>query len=769
MRKGVNTRINYLVYINILDLIHVANIMPPKKSTFKSVASNYLIIVESPSKCRKIEEYLGSQYTCIASNGHIREIPDGLKSIQVKDGNYSASFTTVAKQKKHVVEMQKIICQYPPTAVYLATDDDREGEAIAWHICDMFGLSITTTHRILFHEITKPALENAVQHPQKINMNLVHAQQTRQILDILIGYKITPFLWREFYTKKTASLSAGRCQTPALRLVYDNFKEGETKTPETHYKTTGLFTSRNIPFDLQHTFSEAEQVLLFLEKTKTTNHKIEAKPAKDSQHSPPKPFNTSSLLQTASNQLHYSPKETMRLCQELYQHGHITYMRTECSHYSRLFLDKAANYITARWSDAAFVGVLDKIENKNTALPHEAIRVTQCDIDSLELENKKAATLYRLIWRNTIESCMSDYRFQTVDVLITGAMDYKWKHTIEVPLFLGWKKVTTANIGTEDQNCSAALIHYVNNLAGAEVSYSSINSTLTLQNKHQHFTEANLIHTLEKIGIGRPSTYASLIDTIKDRDYVKCADIEGVSIKCTDFCLQGGTIQKTLIDKVLGGEKKKLVIQPLGILIIEFLLTQFKGLFEYNYTSAMESQLDDISNGVTGIESLLCNQCVSEIQTYSDQFKVYKREHPVIKAEKGAGQEEKKVVKPIGQFNGEDLYVRVGKYGPYLQYGETSEKCGDLLERSQKTVDTITIEEVTHYLNNKPFKIGKDVLRVLNKNMSVRKGKFGAYVYYKRSDMPTPQFFNIRGFSEGWGKCDVNTLIQWVSEKYGLD
>jgi DNA topoisomerase-1 len=594
-------------------------------------------------------------------------------------------------------------------------------------------------------------------------MNLVKAQQTRQILDILIGYKITPFLWREFYTKKTASLSAGRCQTPALRLVYDNAMEGKQKIPETHYKTTGLFTARNIPFDLQHTFADSEQVVAFLDATKTAKHTLECCEASSRSSAPPKPFTTSRLLQVASNQLHYSPKETMRLCQELYQQGHITYMRTECSHYSLPFLTQASEYITGRW--AGYVGSLDKIENKNNALPHEAIRVTHCEVDSLQLENKKAATLYRLIWRNTIESCMSEYRYQTVDIILHGAMDISWKHTIEIPLFLGWKKVMQSDITASDQNNPVATLQYFKSLGESSVTYSVVQSVITLHNKHQHFSEASLIHTLETMGIGRPSTYASLIDTIKDREYVKCQDVEGVSVQCTDHVLEDGVIKKTTAEKQMGSEKKKLVIQPLGILIIEFLMQHFTGLFEYTYTSDMETRLDDISKGLVENEQEICSQCVGEIQTYSDHFKQYKKENPASKPTP----QEKVVVKPIGQYKGEDLYIRVGKYGPYIQYGETSENCAALLESSQKTVDTITFDDVVAYLDNKPFKIGKDVLRVLNKDMSVRKGKYGAYVFYKRSDMPAPKFFNLRGFSEGWAKCEVGTLIGWVAGKYGLE
>ena len=334
---------------------HVNMQMPPKqyKKNYKTKPTNtllsqntsakYLIIVESPSKCAKIEHFLGEDYCCIASKGHIRSI-DGLKAIDTKNG-FVPTFSIIDEKKEHIESMRKMIANFSKPNIILASDDDREGEAIAWHICQLFDLPIETTQRIIFHEVTKNAIIDAVKSPTLLNMNLVHAQHARQVLDIIVGYKISPFLWKYLYNNKSNSLSAGRCQTPTLRLVYDNEKESEMKIKngkenglEIRHKIKGVFFSKAIEFILEYEFENDADVLDFLEKSKNHKHLLKIGDETSSTKSPPKPLHTSRLLQLASNSLHISPKETMSLCQKLYKNCFITYIRTESSHYYSVFL-----------------------------------------------------------------------------------------------------------------------------------------------------------------------------------------------------------------------------------------------------------------------------------------------------------------------------------------------------------------------------------------------------------------------------------------------
>jgi DNA topoisomerase-1 len=337
--------------------------------------------------------------------------------------------------------MRPIIAMFSKSNIILASDDDREGEAIAWHICEVFDLPVATTKRILFHEITKKAIIDAVNSPTVINMNLVHAQHARQVLDMVVGYKISPFLWKYLYHDKSNSLSAGRCQTPALRLVYDNDKE-KSAGMETKYKTVGNFTTKNLIFTLDHEFDTKEEITQFLEISKTHPHMIKVGSQKETIKSAPKPFNTSRLLQTASNVCHMSPKETMSICQSLYQGGYITYMRTDSTKYSKEFLNKASEYIMKEWLKTEYIGKLDGLELKDISNPHEAIRVTNINLRSLhDVDNPRMNTLYKLIWRNSVESCMADARYNSTGIKLSAPTDKSYKYNVEIPIFLGWKIV----------------------------------------------------------------------------------------------------------------------------------------------------------------------------------------------------------------------------------------------------------------------------------------------------------------------------------------
>jgi len=432
--------------------------MPPKfvmkKTQVPASAScaTYLIIVESPSKCAKIESFLGKEYSCIASMGHIRHIT-GLGSIDIAN-QFAIKFDILPDKKDHIQVLKSTVAKFSKKNVIIATDDDREGEAIAWHICEVCGLNIATTHRILFHEITEPAIKTAVKNPTKINMDLVKAAHARQVLDMLVGFKISPLLWKYLYCNKKNSLSAGRCQTPALRLVYDNMKERETKQSSNSYKIMAIFLQQRLSFCLQIDSSSLSSITQpmaqqFLEKSKIHDHILSVGKSRETYSSQPKPFNTSQLLQTASNRLHMSPKETMANCQKLYQDGHITYMRTDSTKYSADFLQEAGEYIGAKYG-APSIGDFDKIVQKDSTNPHEAIRVTHIQTEKLNhMTDQRIANLYSLIWRNTVESCMAPAKYEATTLTISApsmntvgtTIETFYKHVLEIPLFLGWKLV----------------------------------------------------------------------------------------------------------------------------------------------------------------------------------------------------------------------------------------------------------------------------------------------------------------------------------------
>lgn len=775
-----------------------------KKEKSISPTAKYLIIVESPSKCAKIESYLGDEYCCIASKGHIRTI-EGLKSIDTKSA-FIPKFSIIEEKQSQVEYMRAIIAMFSKSNIILASDDDREGEAIAWHICEVFDLPIATTKRILFHEITKKAIVDAVNSPTIINMNLVHAQHARQVLDMVVGYKISPFLWKYLYHDKSNSLSAGRCQTPALRLVYDNDKE-KSAGVETKYKTTGNFTAKNLLFILDQEFDTKEEITQFLETSKTHPHMIKVGSQKETIKSAPKPFNTSRLLQTASNLCHMSPKETMSICQSLYQSGYITYMRTDSTKYSKEFLNKASEYIMKEWSKSEYIGKLDGLELKDINNPHEAIRITNINMRSLhDIDNPRMNTLYKLIWRNSVESCMADARYHTTGIKISAPTDNSYKYNVEIPIFLGWKIVNERDdIGAENQNVPGSLLLYLQTLekTGKPIVYNYIESTIVVRNKHQHYTEATLINTLEELGIGRPSTFATIVETIQERGYVKRMDLEGTQVKCIEYKLRGNVVETIEKDKIFGNEKSKLVLQPVGLITVEFLSKHFQNIFDYGYTKTMEDKLDEVSSGKETDWAKICKTCYKEIGELAKPMKtlekqvfpidethdfVFEKFGPVVRTRTEEGTFEYKPVKKtmkidleklknreytldelyeikndcLGEYEGEKMTIKNGKFGPYVEWGAKRES----IKKIDKALDQITLADVIKFLENQP--VDKSILRVVTPELSIRKGKFGAYAYYKAANSSKPDFFNIKKFPEGFSTCDANVLIKWLEETYKI-
>jgi len=782
-----------------------------------------LVIVESPAKCKKIEEYLGPGYKCIATYGHLREL-SSLKNIDIEN-NFSLTYSIIDNsiKKKQIEVLKKAIKS--ADEVILASDDDREGEGIAWHICELFKLPLTTK-RIIFNEITETAIRQAVQNPKIINMDLVYAQQARQILDILVGFKITPILWKCITRPKGKenSLSAGRCQTPALKIIYDNYKEIKEAKQKKIYNTVGYFTNSNLPFELNKCFETEDEITDFLDGSIDFQHIYTCEKPVKINRTPPEPFTTSRIQQVASNELHYSPKETMKICQHLYEGGFITYMRTDSKIYSCEFIDSTKEYIRINYGNKDeyinknILSVIkkdkDEKDEKNekdekekkiiTQNAHEAIRPTNIYLTELpEKFDSKEKRMYKLIWENTLQSCMADATFKSITANILGYQDTKFKYKCEKIEFPGWTIVQKKSKKEEKTEYEYLQMIKEND----NINYKKICSKVSVKGSKQHYTEARLVQILEEKGIGRPSTFSAIVDKIQERGYVKKEDIKGVEIICNDYELENGEIFEIESKREFGNEKNKLVIQPLGIIVIDFLEKHFDELFEYNYTRKMEDLLDKISKG-NDIWYDICNECNKTIDLYIDKIGAQGKLEikldenntylvgkygPVVKCiEEKDGKEEvtfKKIKKDInieeiennkysleeiveeknnkissyilGKYEGNDVILKKGKFGLYISWGKNTK---NLKELGNRPIENITFDEIKEYLEE-----GSNVIRVITEDISIRKGPKGDYIFYKNKKMKKPKFYDIKKFTtetnEDYKICKIDILKSWVKEQ----
>jgi DNA topoisomerase I len=786
----------------------------------KLKATTSLVIVESPAKCKKIEEYLGPGYKCVASYGHLRTIPS-IKNIDIEN-NFKATYSIIDEpiKKRQIELLRKEIKN--ANEVILASDADREGEMISFSLIDLFNLPLDTK-RITFNEITEPALKHAIQNPRTIDMDLVQAQQARQILDVLVGFKVSPVLWKLVATPKGKqnALSAGRCQTPALKLVYENQQDIHKSVERKVYNTTGYFTNSNLPFELTPNGKiEYEDLMIrFLHESVDFSHMYSCSQPSKLFKAPPEPFTTSRLQQVASNELHYSPKETMRICQLLYEGGYITYMRTDSKVYSMDFINVVSEYINNTYSREYFNSQLliaSDDKPKKTGKPdkkdilrqeaHEAIRPTNISLRELpgEMESKERR-MYKLIWTNTLESCMVPASYYSVAANISAPLDMKYSYSSELIDFPGWKIVE--NKFTRENN----EYQYLQTIKkDTIIPYKKITSRVSIKGTKMHYTEAKLVQLLEEKGIGRPSTFSSLVDKIQERGYVKKEDIKGKEVVCKDFELEDGEICEVEIKREFGNEKSKLVIQPLGTIVMEFLDKHFKPLFNYHYTSLMEESLDKIAKGEL-IWFEVCSACNKELDDLVNGIKnepklafrldqdntyIIGKYGPVIKCvEEKDGKEEvsfKPVKKDIdisklesggynvndiintekkpnsqfilGQYEGKDLILRKGKFGMYVSWGNHSR---NLKELGNRPIENISFQEVVDILDK-----GSNIIRDINSSLSIRKGPKGDYLFYKNSKMKKPLFYDIKHFindtKEDYKICDLTIVKSWIKEKYNI-
>ena len=837
-----------------------------------------LVIVESPAKCKKIEEYLGPGYKCLASFGHLRQLKS-LSNIDMAN-NFTPKFDIVDddKKKKHIDFLRKEISF--AEEVILASDDDREGEAIAWHICDLFGLPVEKTKRIVFHEITENAIQSAIAHPRIIDMKKVNSQIARQILDLLVGYNVSPMLWKFISKTSENSLSAGRCQTPALKLVYENQIEIDNSPAKKVYNTTGYFTNKCIAFELNKQFESEEQITEFLEESANFSHIYTRTNPERVFKQPPEPLTTSRIQQLASNELHISPKETMKCCQTLYEGGYITYMRTDSKKYSADFLVDAKEFILREYSLEKYINpkidllsnnpentntnkedqpVLEKKRSttkKTSNVPppqeaHEAIRPTKLAIrnvsDELSAREKK---LYKIIWETTVESCMAPAEYFSFTSSISAVKtsfvcESKYVLTNELIDFLGWKIIKNK----ESKSNKEKEYNYLLQLPiDREINFKKITAKVTLKNNKQHYTEARLVQLLEDNGIGRPSTFSSLIDKIQERGYVKKQDVAGKQLMCKDLELEDDTITESTITREFGNEKNKLVIQPLGIIVMEFLNKNFEDMFNYDYTKNMEDDLDKISQGEK-VWHELCKSCLEQLTTAcgklvdekkceikidDNHFYIIGKHGPVIKCiqpqqideepcadnktnitnktniknktnktnknnsksydqnvtflpvkegidlkklERGEYKLEdiiatvKQNQVQLGIYKTEPLILKKGKFGLYVTWGQNSKSLSCFGNRPMENVrleDVLEILEKSEQASVEGSNTSSGIIRIISKDISIRNGKYGHYVFYKTAKMSRPLFLKLTNFDGDYKTCTIAHFMEWLKSEHEL-
>jgi DNA topoisomerase-1 len=765
-----------------------------------------LVIVESPSKCKKIESYLNDNtttYKCIASYGHIRELP-GLEAINIHN-NFAPTFIECESKKTQIGKIRKAIKE--ASDVILASDDDREGEAIAWHICQVFDLPVLTTKRIVFHEITKTALQFAIQNPKKINMPMVHAQIARQVLDMLVGYQLSPLLWKHVKD----GLSAGRCQTPALRLLYDNEREIALAPGKQSYVVTGYFTNKMIPFVLNH---EETNMREFLEASIKHSHIYKEYKLHTKQVNAPKPFSTSTLQQAASNELHLSPKETMSLCQSLYEGGHITYHRTDSQQYSNDFKANIAFYIMKTYGEK-YLPTEIKEATFEDGSAHEAIRPTLIEVVELPDVTARENRLYKFIRRRTLESSMKAASISVLTASISAPHNHEYRYTAEQIIEAGWQIVNTESKAGPSASTvvnaspSTPEYTYLQTLKPlSSLSYKKIKAINHLTETKQHYTEAKLVSLLEEKGIGRPSTFSSLVEKIQERAYVKKENVKGKLRMCKEYELVDDRLKATEIEREFGQEKNKLIITPVGIMALEFLLKHFEPFFAYAYTEQMETDLDLVLKGSV-IWETVCQKYYTELTHLSNTitergketiridaehtymigkygpvikqvvkketiFKSVRKDLDIDKLRRGEYTLEEvletyeaKNAAPtsIGNYNEKPVYIKVGKFGKYLEWNGLSKSLKHLKQRPEE----ITLDDVVELL----FDADNDLeqTRVLGPDSTIKKGKYGHYIYYKNKKMKKPRFLKLDGFSQtdDFMTCDLQLVIEWFKRTYQVE
>ena len=681
-----------------------------------------LVIVESPAKAKTIEKFLGSDFKVMSSYGHIRDLKK--RELSIDDNTLVPEYEIPEDKKKLVGELKQNAKK--AEKVWLASDEDREGEAISWHLCEVLGLDEEKTNRIVFHEITKSAILEAIEHPRHLDMNLVNAQQARRVLDRLVGFKLSPVLWR----KVKPALSAGRVQSVAVRLIVEREREIQEFKTEVFYNVYGTFAITNpdgsateVKAQLANKLKTLAEVTAFLEKCKETAFTVESINKKPMKRTPAPPFTTSTLQQEAARKLGFTVSQTMMVAQRLYENGQITYMRTDSVNLSALCLGASKKEITNLYGEEYSKTRQYHTNSKGAQEAHEAIRPTY--MDKTEIEGTvQERRLYDLIWKRTIASQMADAEIEKTTVNINiSTSDEQFVAQGGVVKFDGFLKVYRESSDDEEQQDEFS--HILPPLKkGQELTRREIQAIERFTQGPQRFTEASLVHKLEELGIGRPSTYAPTISTIQQREYVQKGDKKGEERQYTIEILKGKQIAQKTRKELVGSDKGKLLPTDIGIVVNDFLMKNFKEIMDYNFTAKVEQDFDKIAEGTEQWQKMLKG--------------FYKDFEPTVENTINAREEHKAGERQLGNDpkSGRPVFVKIGRFGPVVQIGtaEDTEKPQFAQIPKDLSMSSITLEEALEL-----FKLPRRLGEYEGDTITIGTGRFGPYILHDRKYTSLPK------------------------------
>ena len=673
-----------------------------------------LVIVESPAKAKTIEKFLGADYKVMSSYGHICDLKK--KDLSINIDTYEPIYEIPSDKKKVVSELKEAAKK--AQMVWLASDEDREGEAISWHLFETLGLKPEKTKRIVFHEITKNAILHAIETPRDIDTNLVYAQQARRVLDRIVGFKLSPILWR----KVKPALSAGRVQSVAVRLIVEREREIKEFVPEASYRVVAIFRlqaggqTQDVRAEYSERFKTRDEAYAFLEKCNGAQFKVKDITTKPLKKLPSPPFTTSTMQQEATRKFGFTVMQTMMLAQRLYESGKITYMRTDSVNLSTLCIDSCRKVISESMGDEYVKSRQYTQKAKGAQEAHEAIRPTYMDnqtIDGTAPEKR----LYELVWKRTIASQMADAEIEKTTVTIVAPkIDGEFTVSGETVKFDGFLRVyrESRDDDAADSQETQGLPEFKK---GQALEFSQISAFERFTQHPQRFNEAALVHKMEELGIGRPSTYAPTIGTIQQREYVLREDIEGVKRECNMLRLENGSIKEQTITEVYGTEKSKLVPTDIGMVVNDFLIEYFPDIMNYNFTAQVEKEFDDIADGD--------KQWKSVISDFYDKFSPAVNSAMTLKNEHKVGER----ILGTDPISGKPVSVKIGRYGPIVQIGsaEDDDKPRFAQMKKGQTIETITLDEALEL-----FRLPRTLGEFEGFEVSVGTGRFGPYIRHDK-------------------------------------
>ena len=689
-----------------------------------------LVIVESPAKAKTIEKFLGSDYKVMSSYGHIRDLKK--KELSIDTDTLEPHYEVPDDKEKVVGELRQAAGK--AAKVWLASDEDREGEAISWHLCEVLGLDEKNTNRIVFHEITKPAILEAIKHPRHLDMNLVNAQQARRVLDRLVGFKLSPVLWR----KVKPALSAGRVQSVAVRLIVEREREIQAFKSEPYYRVTAVFATANpdgttteVKAELDTRFKAHAEVEAFLERCKGATFRVSSVAKKPLRRTPAPPFTTSTLQQEAARKLGFTVAQTMRVAQMLYESGRITYMRTDSVNLSTLCINASREEITKLYGEKYSKPRQYHTHSKGAQEAHEAIRPTYMDAATIE-GTAQEKRLYDLIWKRTAASQMADAEIEKTTATITlcdaegneAEGTPRFTATGEVVTFDGFIKVYRESSDDDEQPSDEAANQLPPMAVGQRLERREVTATERFSQGPVRYTEASLVHKLEELGIGRPSTYAPTISTIQQREYVHKGDHKGEERQYTVDTLKDGAITQATRTEMAGSDKGKLLPTDIGIVVNDFLMEHFPGIMDYNFTAKVEQKFDEIAEGQ---------------EQWTDMMKHFYHDfEPVVEQAINTRSEHKAGERELGTDpkTGKPVFVKIGRYGPVVQIGAADDNDKPRFAQlpADKSMEAITLDEALEL-----FKLPRELGEFEGKKVVIGTGRFGPYVLHDRKYVSLPK------------------------------